>query len=189
MNPGKRPPESTGASPVAAPAAAHHAAAAVARLPVARLLRHPLGWIALGFGAGLSRWAPGTVGSAVAVVIWLAFLAVSPPWIVQLGAALASIPLCILAADWAARRLGRKDPGCIVSDELAGQWIALLAVPPAWPWWLAAFVLFRVFDIAKPWPMRRLERLPGGIGIVIDDIAAGLYAAAILLIARRLTGL
>lgn len=157
-------------------------------LPVASLLRHPLGWIAFGFGGGLSRFAPGTFGSAVAVLIWLGFLTLSPAWPVQVGAVLAAIPLCIWAADWAARRLGRKDPGCIVSDELAGQWIALLAAPATWPWWLAAFVLFRVFDIAKPWPMRRLERLPGGIGIVVDDIAAGLYAASILLAARISTG-
>ena len=87
--------------------------------------------------------------------------------------------------DLAARRLALKDPGCIVSDELAGQWLALLAAPLAWPWWLAAFVLFRVFDITKPWPMKALERLPGGWGIVTDDLMAGVYVAAILLVAQR----
>ena len=148
------------------------------------LLRHPLGWLALGFGSGLSHWAPGTVGSAVAVALWLAFLAGAPGWPGQIAVVVIGTVLCVWAADWAARKLGRKDPGCIVSDELAGQWLALLAAPPAWPWWLAAFVLFRAFDIAKPWPMRPLERLPGGLGIVADDLMAGLYAAALLLIAR-----
>ena len=160
-----------------------------ARLPMVALLRHPFGWLALGFGAGLSRWAPGTVGSAVAVLLWLGFLTLSPAWTTQLGAVILAIPLCIRAAGWAARRLGRKDPGCIVSDELAGQWIALLAAPATWPWWLAAFVLFRTFDIAKPWPMRRLEQLPGGVGIVVDDIAAGLYVVVILVAARAFAGI
>lgn len=153
-------------------------------MPPSGLLRHPLGWLALGFGSGLSPWAPGTAGSAVAVALWLAFLAAMPSWPMQIVAVALGTGLCVWAAGWAARKLRRKDPGCIVSDELAGQWLALLTAPPAWPWWLAAFVLFRVFDIAKPWPMRRLERLPGGIGIVADDLMAGLYAAVILVIAR-----
>lgn len=150
----------------------------------AGLLRHPLGWLATGLGSGLSPVAPGTAGSLIAVLLWLAFLQFDPSLSVQIAAALLAIAPCIWAADWAARRLERKDPGCIVSDELAGQWLALLAAPPAWPWWLAAFVLFRVFDIAKPWPMRRLERLPGGVGIVADDLAAGVLAGIILYIAR-----
>lgn len=149
----------------------------------ASLLRHPAGWLATGFGSGLSPWAPGTAGSAVAVVLWLAFLQAGPSIPVQVLAVALAIGPCVLAAGWAARRLGRKDPGCVVSDELAGQWLALLAAPPAWPWWLAAFVLFRLFDIAKPWPMPALERLPGGLGIVLDDLAAGAYAAALLLVA------
>lgn len=150
------------------------------------LLRHPLGWLALGFGSGLSPRAPGTAGSALAVVLWLAFVAFAPSWPMRLAAVAVATALCVWAADWAARKLARKDPGCIVSDELAGQWLALLATPPAWPWWLAAFILFRIFDIAKPWPMRRLERLPGGVGVVADDLMAGFYAAALLLVARNM---
>ncbi|MDZ3823017.1 MAG: phosphatidylglycerophosphatase A [Pseudoxanthomonas sp.] len=153
--------------------------------PARTLLRHPLGWLATGFGSGLAPWAPGTAGSLVALALWLAFLQAGPSPALQALAVLLAIGPCVLAADWAARRLGRKDPGCVVSDELAGQWLALLAAPPAWPWWLAAFVLFRIFDIAKPWPMRALERLPGGLGIVLDDLAAGAYAAALLWLASR----
>lgn len=158
--------------------------------PVSRtprsLLRHPLGWLATGLGSGLAPKAPGTAGSLVALALWLAFLQAGPSPAMQALAVLLAIGPCVLAADWAARRLGRKDPGCVVSDELAGQWLALLAAPPAWPWWLAAFALFRLFDIAKPWPMPALERLPGGLGIVLDDLAAGAYAAALLWLASRL---
>ena len=159
-----------------------------APVPPRALMRHPLGWVALGFGSGLARYAPGTFGSAVAVAIWIAFLQLSPSLPVQLLCVAASIPLCVVAADWAARQLWRKDPGCVVSDELAGQWIALLAAPAAWPWWLAAFVLFRILDIRKPWPMRRLERLPGGVGIVADDVYAGAVVALVLVIARLIVG-
>jgi phosphatidylglycerophosphatase A len=151
----------------------------------ARLLRHPLGWVALGLGSGLSPVAPGTVGSLLAVALWLAFAQLQPGLPLQLLVLAVAIATCIWAADWAARQMALKDPGCIVSDELAGQWLALLVVPMAWPWWLAAFALFRLFDIAKPWPLPALERLPGGWGIVADDLMAGAYAAAILLLAQR----
>jgi phosphatidylglycerophosphatase A len=156
----------------------------VSRSP-ARLMRHPHGWLALGLGSGLSPIAPGTMGSLVAVLLWAPFVLLAEPGLPWRIAALAlAIVLCTWSAHWASRQLQRKDPGCIVSDELAGQWLALLVVPDAWPWWLAAFALFRLFDISKLWPMRRLERLPGGIGIVADDLAAGVYAAIILLVAQ-----
>jgi phosphatidylglycerophosphatase A len=152
-----------------------------------RLLRHPLGWIALGFGSGLSPAAPGTAGSLAAVALWLAFMQLQPAPALQALVLAVAIAACIWAADWAARQMVLKDPGCIVSDELAGQWLALAVVPLAWPWWLAAFVMFRLFDIVKPWPLPALERLPGGLGIVADDLMAGVYVAAILLLAQRLS--
>lgn len=148
------------------------------------LMRHPHGWLAFGFGSGLAPFAPGTFGSLVAVLLWWAFVdLLQPDLIVRVVALLVAIVLCTWSAHWVAQRMQRKDPASIVSDELAGQWLALLVVPDAWPWWLAAFVLFRLFDISKPWPMRRLERLPGGFGIVADDLAAGAYAACILVAA------
>lgn len=153
----------------------------------ARLLRHPAGWLALGLGSGLAPWAPGTAASALAVLLWAAILEFAQPaWPAQLALFLALLVTATAACGWAGRRLRRKDPGCIVADEFAGQWLVLLVTPPAWPWWLAAFILFRVFDITKPWPMRHLERLPGGIGIVADDLAAGLWAALPILAWARL---
>lgn len=159
-------------------------AASPVPMPPRRLLRHPLGLVALGLGSGLSPWAPGTAGSLVALLLWWPLSLALPALSLQVVAWLALLPLCVLGADWAATRMARKDPGCIVSDEWAGQWLALLVVPLDPWWWLAAFVLFRVFDIGKPWPMRALERLPGGVGIVADDVAAGVYAAAVLLVGR-----
>ncbi|MCK9490032.1 MAG: phosphatidylglycerophosphatase A [Xanthomonadales bacterium] len=157
------------------------------RIEPRTLLRHPAGWLALGLGSGLAPLAPGTVASALAVLLWIGFLALAAPaWPLQAAVFALALAPCIVASGWAARRLGRKDPGCIVADEFAGQWLVLLLTPPAWPWWLAAFVLFRIFDIGKPWPMRRLERLPGGLGIVADDLAAGVYAAALIVLAAWL---
>lgn len=158
-------------------------------IPPLRLLRNPHGWVALGLGSGLAPFAPGTFGSLVAVLLWVPFVLFGQPDLLTRTVALCvAVVICTWSAHWASRRLQRKDPGCIVSDELAGQWLALLVVPDAWPWWLAAFALFRLFDIAKPWPMRRLERLPGGIGIVADDLAAGACAAVILLAVRMPSG-
>ena len=84
---------------------------------------------------------------------------------------------------------GKKDASEVVIDELAGQWIALLVVPLDWRWWLAAFVLFRLFDIVKPGLVRMAERLPGGLGVMADDVVAGVLAAALLLVVQiMLTG-
>jgi phosphatidylglycerophosphatase A len=91
-----------------------------------------------------------------------------------------AIAIGIPAATRVARASNRKDPGFIVIDEVAGQWIALLLVPLAWKSLLAGFILFRGFDILKPPPVRQLEALPDGTGIVIDDVAAGLYALLLM---------
>jgi phosphatidylglycerophosphatase A len=91
----------------------------------------------------------------------------------------------IPAATRVARVAGNKDPQFVVIDEVAGQLIALIAVPLAWKTFLAGFILFRVFDIVKPPPVRQLERLPEGVGIVLDDVAAGLYALAIMQLLLR----
>jgi phosphatidylglycerophosphatase A len=102
-------------------------------------------------------------------------------------AALAAAALApsIWAADRMARDTGSKDPQTVVVDEVVGQWIALAGAPTLarWEWWVAAFVLFRLFDIFKPPPVRALERVPGGAGIVLDDVMAGIYAALVLALA------
>ncbi|NIM01379.1 MAG: phosphatidylglycerophosphatase A [Acidobacteria bacterium] len=141
-------------------------------------------WLATGLGSGLVPIAPGTAGSAVAVgLVWVASRG-GPWWPVIVFAAL--LPLGWWSAAATARSLGKKDPGVIVIDEFAGQFLALLALPPVWPVLLGGFVLFRLFDIVKPPPARRLEALRGATGIMADDLVAGLYANLLLQLAVRL---
>ncbi len=142
------------------------------------------------FGAGLGKPGPGTWGSVAAVLIWFAvgripgLSTVSLSWMTAVGAFLA-ILVGIPAATVVARESGRKDPGHVVIDEVAGQWIALIGSMAEWRQALLALVLFRIFDIVKPWPARQLETLPRGWGIVFDDVAAGLYAWLLATIARK----
>lgn len=136
------------------------------------------------FGCGLFPWGPGTAGSLAAIL--LAYLMHSYWHAGRL--ALLALTLCLSGpAIWAstvtARAAGRKDPGMVVVDEVLGQWVTLFGATALTARSFAgAFVLFRLFDILKPWPVRQLERLPEGFGIVADDIGAGLYAALILYI-------
>jgi phosphatidylglycerophosphatase A len=142
-------------------------------------LRTPAGFFAFGFGAGLVRFAPGTMGTLMAVPFALLLAQLPLP---AYGAALVA---AFAAGLWfcgsASRALGREDPGGIVWDEMVGFWLTVALLPPAWGWWLAAFVLFRFFDIVKPWPVRLAERrFAGGLGIMLDDIVAALYAMLVL---------
>jgi phosphatidylglycerophosphatase A len=94
-----------------------------------------------------------------------------------------------LAAGRVARASGKHDPGFIVIDEVAAQWLTLLGVPLDWRWFAAAFLLFRLFDITKPWPARTIERrVAGGLGIMLDDVVAALYAVLLLLIGEGVLG-
>lgn len=135
------------------------------------------------FCTGLMYPGPGTWGSAATVLLWwLIAHFISPslqPSAATFLAALA-IGIGIPAATAVARATGLKDPQFVVIDEVAGQLIALIAVPVTWKSLLVGFILFRVFDMLKPPPVRQLERLSEGYGIVIDDVAAGLYALAIM---------
>ena len=131
---------------------------------------------------GRIRPAPGTWGSAAALLP-AAALALGGNWLLDVGVVIA----CIIggkAADIYEAHSCKKDASEVVIDELAGQWIALLVVPPDWRWWLAAFALFRLFDIVKPGPVRMAERLPGGLGVMADDVVAGVLAAALLLVVQ-----
>ena len=137
------------------------------------------------FGCGKSPVAPGTVGSAAAIAIALLierYAGWQPYWFAVLAVAV-SLP-GIWAAGETARQLKREDPGCVVVDEVVGQWLALAGVRALnWKSYLGAFLLFRLFDIWKPAPARQVESLPGGLGIVADDLVAGLYAALVLFLA------
>ena len=145
-------------------------------------LLNPLGrFIGLGFGAGLSPIAPGTVGSLVALVLY--YLIPLPDETMAryllLGLILAGLPVGV----WATGLLvtaEQPDPGRAVWDEFVGMWLTCLLLPREGLWLAAAFLCFRLLDVVKPWPARRLERLPGGWGIMADDVAAGLYGAALL---------
>jgi len=145
--------------------------------------------VATFFGAGLGKPGPGTWGSMAAVLLWGAFARFLHPapatlLLALVAGILLSIALGVPAATIAARESGRRDPGFVVIDEVAGQWIALLGSPADWRHALIALVLFRAFDITKPFPARQLERLPEGWGIVFDDVAAGLYAWGVAALLR-----
>jgi len=143
------------------------------------VLTDPVHILAFGFGTGLSPVAPGTVGSLVGVLFAWLTLDLGLP--LQLGVAAAISLSGVWICGESARRIGVHDHGGIVWDEIAGMYITLLAAPPTVAGWILAFVLFRAFDIAKPWPIRDLDhRLGGGVGIMLDDLAAALYALILL---------
>ena len=139
--------------------------------------------IATFFGVGYLRPGPGTYASAITVALWWALShLIAPGWLLP-AAVLASVAVTLLGippSTVVARESGQKDPGFVVIDEVAGQMIALIGVPVVWKYLLAGFILFRGFDIIKPFPLRRLERLPGGTGIMMDDVGAGVYALLLL---------
>ena len=147
--------------------------------PGAAIFRDPVHFAAFGFGFGLSPVAPGTFGSLPGVLLaWLTMP-------LTLGWRIAILGALIAAGIWicgeSARRLGAHDHPGIVWDEIAGMYLTLLVVPPQIGPWLAAFLLFRLFDIWKPWPIRDLDhRMSGGAGIMLDDLVAALYAALLL---------
>lgn len=146
------------------------------------VLGHPAGWIASGFGSGLSRYAPGTAGSAAALVPWLGLREL------PMLAVVVIIVLAFAVGVWASNvvigRLRISDPGVIVWDEFVGQWITLLPLliwPAHWVWMLVGFFLFRLFDVWKPWPCSWADRrVKGGFGVMLDDALAGVYAGLAL---------
>ena len=151
------------------------------------LLRHPAGWIATGFGAGFSPVAPGTAGSLAALLPWLFLRDLAP--IVYAMVVVLAFALGVWACAWVVRTQRIADPGYAVWDEFVGQWIALAPLlwhPAGWTGVAAAFILFRIFDIAKPWPVSWADRsVEGGLGVMLDDVFAGLYAALALALLLR----
>ncbi len=139
----------------------------------------PEAWLAFGFGTGLVPYAPGTWGAMLGLPLawWLHRGGV----IVYAAATIAIVLVGIRLCGHAARRLGVHDHPGINFDEVAGQLVACALAPLDWRWFLAAFLLFRFFDILKPWPIRWLDRrLGGGLGIMIDDVAAGVAAGLLV---------
>ena len=139
--------------------------------------------VATFFGLGRLKPGPGTWGSVATVILWALACSRIPVadrlWATIIAAAIVTL-VGIPAATLVARGAGLKDPQFVVIDEVAGQLVALIAVPLVWKTFLAGLILFRVFDMWKPFPIRRLERLPEGAGIVVDDLGAGLYALAVM---------
>jgi len=145
--------------------------------------------VATFFGIGRLRPGPGSWGSAATVLLWWVLARFIPaPWQPWAALALAALAVVvgILAATQVARASNQKDPQFVVIDEVAGQLITLIAVPVSWKSLVLGFILFRGFDIVKPPPVRQLERLPEGLGVVIDDVAAGVYALAVMQVVLRL---
>ena len=139
----------------------------------------PVNFLAFGFGTGLAPVAPGTAGSLPGVLLF--WLTLDFGLYVQLTVAAVLVVAGVWICGESARRIGVHDHGGIVWDEIAGMYLTLLAAPLTPIGWLAAFVLFRVMDIVKPWPIRDLDhRLGGGVGIMLDDLVAALYAAVVL---------
>jgi phosphatidylglycerophosphatase A len=137
------------------------------------------GFFALGFGSGLLPRAPGTAGSLAAVP-----LAVPLLWLPSYGLALFLVLAFLFGihcCGQTSRNMAVQDPGAIVWDEIVAMWLVLAFVPRHWGWWLAAFLLFRLFDITKPWPIRWFDRhVKGGFGIMLDDLVAAVYALVLL---------
>lgn len=144
----------------------------------------PIHFLAFGFGSGLSPKAPGTMGTLMAIPLYL-LLTGLPLWGYLLAVTLVSVAGIWICGE-SSRRLGVHDHGGIVWDEFAGFLLTMTAAPQGWQWILLGFVLFRLFDIWKPWPIRVADnRVDGGLGIILDDLLAGVYAWLLLqLIAR-----
>lgn len=149
-------------------------------------------WLATGAGAGYVPLAPGTAGSLLSAGLFaLARWQITSDKFLygHLAALLPLLFIGVWAGTGAERILQRRDPPQVVIDEILGQQICYLALPVLeWKSWLAGFILFRAFDIAKPFPIRRLERAPGGWGLMLDDVLAGIYAWAALRLLRYLMG-
>lgn len=139
------------------------------------MLRSPALWLASGFGAGLSSWAPGTVGTLVAVLPWLLMRDLPLPLYFLI------VALTFAIGVWSAQRVidrtGVEDPGVVVLDEWIGLWIGLTLLPEGWLWLAIGVLVFRFFDILKPWPVSWIDReIHGGIGTMLDDALAGVFA-------------
>ncbi len=147
----------------------------------------PVHFLAFGFGSGLAPKAPGTWGTVAAIPPYLLF-ADAPLWF-YVGMIVFGFAAGIAICDITSKYMGVHDHGGIVWDEIIGYWITMLAAPVEWTWIIAGFLLFRLFDIWKPWPIRVADaKVHGGLGIMIDDVIAGVYALLALQLLIHLVG-
>ncbi len=150
-----------------------------------RLLLNPVHLLSLGFGSGLAPLAPGTAGTLVAIPLYL--LAEPLPLPAYLLLVMVMLLVGIGLCSHTSRTLGVHDHGGIVWDEIVGYFITMIAAPAGWGWLVAGFLLFRLFDIWKPWPINLLDkRISGGTGIMLDDVVAGIYALLVMQLAALL---
>lgn len=149
------------------------------RLSAAQIIKDPVLFLAFGFGSGLAKKMPGTLGTVAAIPVYLLLIQM-PDWlylVITLISIIAGIAIC----DQAAKKLQVHDYGGIVWDEIAGLLVTMCWLPFSWQTLLAGFALFRLFDIVKPWPIRWLDQhVEGGFGIMLDDVVAGILAALVL---------
>jgi phosphatidylglycerophosphatase A len=149
------------------------------RLTPKDIIFHPVHFLSLGLGSGLAPVAPGTAGTLVALLLYIP-LATLPLWAyltVLLVGTLVGIVLC----EKTSNKLGGHDHPAIVWDEFLGYWLTMLFAPAGWIWMVVGFLLFRLFDIWKPWPVNIVDQnIKGGLGIMLDDLVAGIYALALL---------
>ncbi len=149
------------------------------KIPASTVFTDPVHFLAFGFGTGLAPFAPGTFGSVPGLLLF--WLTLDFGLYVQSGVAFALVVAGIWICGESARRIGVHDHGGIVWDEIAGMYVTLFLAPVSITGFVLAFVLFRVMDIVKPWPIRDLDhRIHGGLGIMLDDLLAALYAALLL---------
>jgi len=147
--------------------------------PSAVMLRNPVHFLSLGFGSGLFPVAPGTAGTLAAIPVYLLLARLDLS--TYLAVTLLMFAIGIYLCDITSRELGGEDHPAIVWDEIVGYLVTMIGAPPKIEWLIAGFLLFRLFDILKPWPIRVLDRsVKGGLGIMLDDVLAGVFAALIL---------
>jgi phosphatidylglycerophosphatase A len=137
-------------------------------------------YLATGGGIGNLPLAPGTWASMVAVLVAVFLHLLGGPWLLSF-----SIIIIFLVGTWASNKhslsIKQKDPSSVIIDEFCGQWLAILPIAMDWRYYVVAFIIFRIADIFKPWPCKNAERIPGGMGIMLDDVCAGVYAGVLTL--------
>jgi phosphatidylglycerophosphatase A len=156
-----------------------------AQLSVKQIMTDPVLFLAFGFGSGLAKKAPGTCGTIAAIPVYYLFVQANSLWVYSLLTIIATV-VGVWICDVAAKKLDEHDYGGIVWDEVAGYLITMWFVPFSWQAMLLGFVLFRIFDILKPWPIKWIDQqVHGGLGIMLDDVLAAVFAGGLLLLAMH----